>query len=124
MVDGSMVYTREDQWKEMKVGRIYSENSRVLVSKNRTEVMDSLYVCTLGGKNDFFKKFEPYVEPYRKKIFIADGAKWIWNWVDDFYGDSVQILDFYHALEKLGTYAALAYKDGEERKKWREEQKQ
>jgi len=85
MVDGSMVYTREDKWKEMKVGRIYSENSRVLVSKNRTEVTDSLYVCTLGGKNDFFKKFDPYVEPYRKKIFIADGAKWVWNWVDDFY---------------------------------------
>ena len=124
MVDGSMIYTREDKWKEMKVGRIYSENSRVLVSKNRTEVMDSLYVCALGSKNDFFKKFEPYVEPYRKKIFIADGAKWIWNWVDDFYVDSVQILDFYHALEKLGTYAAIAYKDSEERKKWREEQKQ
>jgi len=117
MIDGSMIYTREEKWKEMKVGRIYSENSRVLIQKNRTEVTDSLYVCTLGNKNDFFKKFEPYVEPYRKKIFIADGAKWIWNWVEDFYCDSVQILDFYHALEKLGTYASLAYKDIEERKK-------
>ena len=26
-MDGSMVYTREDAWKEMKVGRIYSEKS-------------------------------------------------------------------------------------------------
>jgi hypothetical protein len=124
MVDGSMIYTREEQWKEMKVGRIYSENSRVCVQAKRTEVTDSLYVCTLGNKKDFFEKFEPYVEPYKHKVFIADGAKWIWNWVDDFYGDSVQILDFYHAAEKLGTYASLAYKDIEKRRQWLQEQKQ
>ena len=110
-VDGSMVYTREEGWKEMKVGRIYCENSRVAVQDNRTEVTDSLYACTLDNNKDFFKKFELYVEPYKHKVFIADGAIWIWNWVEDFYGNSVQILDFYHAVEKLGTYATLAYKN-------------
>ena len=124
MVDGSMVFTREEKWKEMKVGRIYSEQSRVSIQENRTEVTDSLYVCTFGKKDDFFKKFEPYIEPYRHKIFIADGSKWIWNWVEDFYGDSVQILDFYHAVEKLGTYATLACKDPVERRVWLDEQKQ
>ena len=129
MIDGSMIHTREkgeseNKWKEIKVGRIYSESSRVLVSKNRTEVTNSLYVCTLGKKDEFFNKFEPYVEPYHRKIFIADGAKWIWNWVEDFYGDSVQILDFYHAVEKLGTYAGFAYKDNTKRKTWLEKQKQ
>ena len=122
--DGSMVYTREEAWKEMKVGRIYSENSRVCLQESRTEVMDSLYVCTLGNNKDFLKKFEPYVEPYKHKVFIADGAKWIWNWVEDFYSDSVQILDFYHAVEKLGPYAALTYKDAEERRRWLDTQKQ
>jgi hypothetical protein len=124
MVDGSMIFTREEQWKEIKVGRIYSEESRVSVQETRTEVTDSIYVCTLGVKKDFIKKFEPYVEPYRHKVFIADGAKWIWNWVEDFYGDSVQILDFYHAVEKLGKYATLACKDPAERRQWLHEQKQ
>jgi hypothetical protein len=59
MVDGSMIYTREEEWKEMKVGRIYSESSRVSVQEKRTEVMNSLYVCTLGNNKEFFKKFEP-----------------------------------------------------------------
>ena len=63
MVDGSMIFTREAKWKEMKVGRIYSESSRVCVQENRTLVTDSLYVCTLGDHKSFFKKFEPYVEP-------------------------------------------------------------
>jgi len=123
-VDGSMVYTREDGWKEMKVGRIYSESSRVSIQDKRTEVMNSLYVCTLGNNKEFFKKLDPYVEPYKHKVFIADGAKWIWNWAEDFYSESVQILDFYHAVEKLGVYAALAYKNKEERQQWLEYQKQ
>ncbi|MDR2571060.1 MAG: hypothetical protein LBD23_12355 [Oscillospiraceae bacterium] len=122
-LDGSMVYTREEAWKEMKVGRIYSETSRVSVQPTRREVTDSLYVCTFGNSKDFLKKFEPYIEPYRHKVFIADGAKWIWNWVDDFYGNSVQILDFFHAVEKLGAYATLRYKDVGERQKWLELQK-
>ena len=122
-IDGSMLYTREEEWKEMKAGRIYSEESRVCVQDDRTEVTKSLYACTLGNSKEFFKKFDPYVEPYTHKVFIADGAKWIWNWVDDFYGDSVQIIDFFHAVEKLGAYAALVYKDTEERKRWLEEQK-
>jgi len=122
-MDGSMVYTREEAWKEMKVGRIYSEKSRVVIQKNRTEVISSLYVCTFGNNKEFFKKLEPYVEPYKHKVFIADGAKWIWNWVEDFYSDSVQILDFYHAIEKLSSYAILAYKDADKRRQWLEKQK-
>jgi len=124
MTDGSMAYTREEGWKEMKLGRIYSESSRVCVQQTRTEVMDSLYVCTFGNNKDFIRKFDPYIEPYKNKVFIADGAKWIWNWVEDFYGNSVQILDFYHAVEKLGTYATLAYKDQAERRRWLDTQKQ
>jgi len=122
--DGSMVCTREEDWKEMKLGRIYSESSRVCVQDPRTEVMESLYVCTFGNNKEFIRKFEPYIEPYKHKVFIADGAKWIWNWVEDFYSDSVQILDFYHAVEKLGTYACFVYKDEKERRQWLEVQKQ
>jgi NADH:ubiquinone oxidoreductase subunit 2 (chain N) len=124
MVDGSMVLTREDSWKEIKVGRLYSESARVSVQKDRTEVADSLYVCTLGNNKDFFRKLEPYVDCYSHKIIIADGAKWIWNWADDFYGDAIQILDFFHAVEKLGAYACLAYKDEQERNRWMEQQTQ
>jgi hypothetical protein len=123
-MDGSMVYTREEAWKEMKMGRIYSDRSRVSIQPNRTEVMDSLYVCTLGDRKEFCKKFEPYVEPYKHKVFIADGAKWIWSWVENTYWDGVQILDFYHAVEKLNIYATLDYKDVEQRCRWLEEQKQ
>ncbi|MDR0613706.1 MAG: hypothetical protein LBG45_09595 [Dysgonamonadaceae bacterium] len=106
MVDGSMVFTREDGWKEMKVGRPYAKSSRVDIQTERTAVTDSLYVCHLGRHQDFFNKFDPYLDLYKNKVIIADGAKWIWNWADDCQCDAVQIPDFFHAIEKLSTYAA------------------
>lgn len=124
MVDGSMIYSREQGWKEMKMGRLFKASSRVAVQEGRREVLQSLYVCHMGGHHKFLQKLEAYTEPYVRKVFIADGAKWIWNWVEDCYPEAVQILDFYHAVEKLGVYAGLQYKEQEERKQWMETQKQ
>lgn len=124
MLDGSMILTRKAGWKEMKVGRLFKASSRVQVQKDRGEVRHSLYVCHLGGHKKFLQKLEAYAEPYHHKVFLADGAKWIWNWVEDAYPGAVQILDFYHALEKLGQYAALQYKEEKQRGPWMEAQKQ
>ena len=70
------------------------------------------------------QKLEAYCEPYARKVFIADGAPWIWNWVGDGYAEAVQILDFYHAVEKLGVYAGFQYSDENQRHQWIESQKQ
>jgi len=119
-MDGSMILTREEGWKEAKLGRIYAGDARAEVQEGRTQILDSLYVCPVGNSAAFLEKFDPYMQPYAHKVFLGDGAKWIWNWVEDYYGDSVQILDFYHAVEKLGAYATLAYPDAQERRRWLE----
>lgn len=124
MMDGSMVFTREEGWKEMKVGRIFNQSSCIPIQEHRTQIMQSLYVCHLGEHKAFVDKWESYTEAYQNKICIADGAKWIWNWVEDCYPQSVQILDFFHAVEKLGSYATLRYPDSVERSQWMEQQKQ
>lgn len=61
---------------------------------------------------------EYYLEGLKQKIFIADGAKWIWNWVGDTYPDSVQIVDFFHAKEHLCEFAKEYFKDKAQREKW------
>jgi hypothetical protein len=124
MVDGSMVFTREEGWKEMKVGRIFNQSACIPIQQDRNQITQSLYVCHLGDHQAFTDKWESYTEGYRNKICIADGAKWIWNWVEDCYPQAVQILDFFHAAEKLGSYAALQYPDRTERDQWMELQKQ
>lgn len=124
MFDGSMVFTREEGWKEMKVGRIFNQSSCTAIQENRNQIMQSLYVCHLGRHKEFLNKWESYTQPYQNKICIADGAKWIWNWVEDCYPQSVQILDFFHAVEKIGSYAAIQYTDLSERDKWMNLQKE
>ena len=124
MFDGSMVFTREEGWKEMKVGRLFSQSSCTTIQKDRNKIMQSLYVCHLGGHKEFLNKWESYTEPYQTKVCIADGAIWNWNWVDDCYPQAVQILDFFHAAEKIGSYAAIQYPDIAERYKWMNLQKE
>lgn len=124
MMDGSMVFTREDGWKEMKVGRIFSSKDCVSIQENRNEITQSIYVCHFGEHKKFFEKWEAYVQPYKNKICIADGAKWLWNWVEDTHPEAVQILDFFHAVEKATLYAKEKYPDDKQRKQWIEQQKE
>jgi hypothetical protein len=37
---------------------------------------------------------EYHIENIKNKVFIADGATWIWNWIEDTY-QIVQIVDFF-----------------------------
>lgn len=124
MVDGSMILTRKKGWKEMKVGRIFSESDIVPIQKKRNEIIDSDYICHLGTHEDFLRKMEWRIDEYTApKICVADGAKWIWNWIEGTYPEIVQILDFYHAVEKLGQYAHHQITDEKERKQWLGKQK-
>ncbi len=122
MMDGSMVYTREDKWRELKLGRIFYHSQVVEVQENRREVMGSVYVAHLGGVEGFFPKFERHLTPYGNKAIIGDGAKWIWNWAEGNYPGAQQILDFYHAKEKLVLFARQQYKEEHTRSRWIKEQ--
>jgi len=123
MVDGSMVFIREQGWKEIKLGRVYGASSCVPVQTGRQQVTDSLYVCHLGNNKDFFNKFDPYIDRYKQKVIIGDGARCIWRWAEDFHSDALQILDFFHAVEKLGIYATAEFADDKVRGKWLDRQK-
>lgn len=52
------------------------------------------------------------------KVFIADGATWIWNWIEDTYPDSIQIVDFFHAKEHLCEFANMYFKEKNEAYLW------
>ena len=57
-VDGSMYYTREDGWKEIKLGRIYKHEDLMEVSKDRCELLSSDYVAHLGSSKDFCQRWD------------------------------------------------------------------
>lgn len=121
-VDGSMYLTREEDWKEIKLGRIFKASAIIGVNEKRNILVESTYVGHLGNHKDFLPKMEYHLDGLKNLVFIADGAKWIWNWIEDNYPNSVQILDFYHALEHLCQFAKQYYPDEKVREQWIEKQ--
>ena len=79
---------------------------------------------TLGGPEAIFKLMEFYLRELKittadKILFVADGARWIWNRVGAMLArlgvkpeQINELVDFYHAVEHLGKIAALALLDG------------
>lgn len=124
MMDGGMVLTREDDWKEMKLARVFTAKSHMAESEKRNFIKGSSYVAHLGGHHPFVRKLEKHTDRLDNMVWICDGARWIWNWVDSSYPESTQILDYFHCSEKLHDFAREAIKDPEKRKDWVDEQQQ
>ncbi len=43
--------------------------------------------------------------PDRELVFVCDGAAWIWNLLTTHYPQTVQIVDWYHAADRLTRVA-------------------
>jgi len=125
MIDGCMLFTREEKWKENKLARIFNERKIIEIQPKRNEIMDTVYVSHLGSVHEFAPKLERHLSTIKtKKVFVADGAKWIWNWVEDNYPGAIQILDYYHAVEKIEHIAKHQYRDQAKKKQWLDQQKE
>jgi hypothetical protein len=122
MADGSMVLTREDGWREMKLGRVFAAHS-LLSYKERREVSISRYTAHLGSHTDFLDKFDRHLDGLKNLVAVADGAPWIWDFFETTYPDAVQILDFFHAAERLSQFAVAQFPDKNERSQWIDAQK-
>ena len=122
MVDGAMYPTREEGWKEAKLGRIFKAEDDIEISHHRNMIANSTYVAHLGNHKDFFSKMEYYMDGLKSLAIIADGARYIWKWADALYPDATQILDFYHAKEHLCAFAANYFSDSAKREQWVEKQ--
>jgi hypothetical protein len=103
MMDGAMILTRKLGWKEVKLGRVFTEKSLHIESKNRNWIRSSEYVGHLGDHKSFEKKFSLIIDKYESLksnlVFINDacpetsvGARWIWNYIDAEFPNSTQIL--------------------------------
>jgi hypothetical protein len=114
MADGSMILTREEQWKEAKLGRIFSGKDCLQIEGKPNQVNHSQYVSHLGNCKDFTAKMDKVLDDYgklgKRLVFITDGAVWIKNWIADAYPQAVAILDFFHAKEYLCQFAKEYFK--------------
>lgn len=130
-VDGSNIPT-EKGWKEVKLGRIFSEGdlkTKVSVYQGvagRTSIEKSDYLACKGNNLEFINDFEVLLndrlsQNHKEVVFITDGETWIDNWLEENYNQYPRILDYYHAVKPLKDFANKAISD-EKRKEWLNQQ--
>jgi hypothetical protein len=129
-LDGGMVNIRGEGWKEVKVGAVYDVEQRLERDPVTRELVEQphgvnlAYTAVLGGVEQFAPALWALavhcaVPQAAGSSVTADGAEWIWNLVADYFPDSVQIVDWYHACQHLaGAASALYPQDAQAAQRW------
>lgn len=121
MVDGAMILSRDEGWKEVKLGRIFPADEVYKLGNeedSRGWIRSSNYTGHIGNCHDFFDKFSPKVDLLDHFICVGDGAKWIWDWCDTNYPNAIKILDYWHATERMWKFVRLLYTSKKEQQEW------
>jgi hypothetical protein len=127
-VDGSMILTREDGWKEVKVGRLFKSSDCIHAGSKQGWISNSQYVAQLNNSKEFTKTMDNLIESFgrlgNRLLFISDGATWIKNWIEDAFPDAISVLDYYHACEHLHEFSNSFFKVKDVEQKWTTQQKE
>jgi hypothetical protein len=122
-MDGLMVHIRKEGWKELKAGAVFDIEVRLGKDAQTHEPVQmahavrNSYVAHLGGPEIFGEMV--FAEARRREWeqaqdtqVVADGAVWIWNQADLHFGQSRQLVDWYHANQHLAAAAKLFKGEG------------
>ena len=111
-MDGAMVNIREEGWKEVKLvsvsavrHRLDAQTGRVVAHLRDHSYRAGLWDATEFGKQQWAEACRRGVENASYLSSVNDGAAWIWNIVRMCYGNCVEIIDWWHAVEKLWLIA-------------------
>ena len=123
VIDGFMVHLREEGWKEMKLGAVFELALRQARDERTGErgpvahAVNVSYAAYLGGPEVFGELV--FTEARRRgweqaqdTQVIGDGAVWIWNQAAIHFGQSRQLVDWYHAKQHLAEAAGLLKGEG------------
>jgi hypothetical protein len=133
-LDATKVHTHnaEDEegngWRDLKVGAWFMTNAPPPDKPQadwEIRAEEITYFCDFAEAKEFSKLlwatgFQRQALRARELIFLGDGAEWIWNIVRDNYPKAVQIVDWFHAAERLAEVAKAAFSDPVAQEEWRE----
>lgn len=111
-MDGAMINIIGEGWKEVKTVTISAVSQEVEqeTGKRCTRLTQHSYRAGLWNAADFTN--QQWTEACRRGVerasylsSVNDGAAWIWNVTRMCYGNCVEILDWWHAVERLWTIA-------------------
>ncbi len=114
-------------WREPKLFIIYVVDADGKIERSFMPIMDAI----IRGPDAMYKLLRSYlvqlgITKADKVLFVADGARWIWNRIPElvrYIGmkpeQVYELIDFYHAVEHLGKVANLRKSwTAKQRKSW------
>jgi len=127
----------DEDWREVKVGCWYEveavppsqkkahQHKMEAIGKQALRAKDQQYYCDIQKADEFAPLFwatgcQAKADLAEEVVFLGDGAKWIWKLVTYFYPKAIQIVDWFHAEERLEKVAKDAFSKSSERKEWLE----
>lgn len=107
--DGCLLNTYDD-WKECKTFMLFELDK---ISEAEQRLKNKVYYSTMKSVGEIKRQLKYHLEKYCgnyevKIVCIGDGAKWIWNTIEELFPKKrypsgiIEILDWYHAIEKIG----------------------
>jgi len=126
IAERSQVEEAAEKWREMKVGCWYRvapvpkshykkrHQKKDHLGHQALQAEDMHYFCDIADVAQFEPLFwatgcQAQADLAAEVVFVCDGAKWIWRLVETYYPQAVQILDWYHAEERLEKVAAEVF---------------
>ncbi|MBV6396580.1 MAG: hypothetical protein HFACDABA_02180 [Anaerolineales bacterium] len=103
--------TRQEAKAEREGTVLRARNKKYFCDINKAEQFGKLLwasACAVGA------------DRARLVVFICDGAVWIWNLIAHYFPNAIQIVDWYHAVDRLERIAQEAFSDVAERQAWLE----
>lgn len=109
--DGTIVSTDEGG-KEVKIGSVYETPQSMNGLANDMRYTGGFHNSEHFGKKLYVLALKRGLRDADEVIFIGDGAKWIWKLASYHFPEAVQIVDFYHGVERLWSLGRAIYGDG------------
>lgn len=108
-MDGVTLNIRGEGWKEVKMVTVSAVESGVKVEQDEekeVQLTRHSYRAGLWGAKEFAKHqwaegCRRGLERARRIVAVSDGAVWIWAIVMMCYAPCIEIIDWWHAVEKL-----------------------
>lgn len=144
-IDGAKVRIEElsddekddEKWREMKVCYWYQVDSvpenqytkrhhkKEAIGHQALRARDMSYFCDIVEVDDFEPLFgatacQAKADLAAETVFFCDGAKWIWRLIEQNFPNAFQVLDWYHAEERLEKVADHVF-DNDQGTSWLEE---
>ncbi|MHA2119049.1 MAG: ISKra4 family transposase [Candidatus Thorarchaeota archaeon] len=117
--DGVNVRTEKGTTKEMKIGGVYETALAKDAIAGDIRYTGGYYKSEALGKKLYVLALRRGLRTASELVLIGDGSKWIWVIANYHFPDAIQIVDWYHAEERLWSVGRAVYGEGTSAmKKW------